>query len=568
MFSIKDAVRKTVITVSLAALTTSFFTGCSQQPTVSSNDLYPTTSEVTTQYTDDINPGDKDTNHDANTFSIKYKYWYDNPDVKETQDKALVEADPGGDNPNGETFLGLAGLPLYTDPSGNQYIISGRTVCYLADGKISPIDSYFLRDTNGNKIYTLVDMTKEDFAKYRKEFDVALSKTDRKQAADYNERINSDSDVTNSEQLKELYINNIKVYDVDHQAITVSNTIGLNTIFATVNNGLTEQTDTGYKITLFTAAGLVEITATETADNRYELTYSTGIDKVITAPDELTFADTNAILTLSALEDYLGFDVETYDDFINIVTDNKDIVSPDSAVTLAELDQNTDVNMNPDISNLDPENPMPVSKPASEHESTEPEKKPETQAKPADNKTPDGKYDLAATDIINPDGTYSSELKPGVTNPGDGFVLDADTIEWLNTCGKGQSNPANIPYSDITVDNAAEAFPYLGWYGSIPGYFEVEPGMTEAQIREVIIKNFNGLNYGTDHSITKDNSPRFFFKSEAEYNEYLAEEQAKIAAIEASDQEMREHRQKVLDGEEKIGDGFSQEQLDDFFSGR
>lgn len=73
MFSIKDAVRKTVVAVSLAALTTSFFAGCSQQPTVSSNDLYPTTSEATTQYTDDINPGDKDTNHDANTFSIKYK---------------------------------------------------------------------------------------------------------------------------------------------------------------------------------------------------------------------------------------------------------------------------------------------------------------------------------------------------------------------------------------------------------------------------------------------------------------------------------------------------------------
>ena len=112
MFSIKDAVRKTVVAVSLAALTTSFFAGCSQQPTVSDVDLYPPsiTTEVSTPYTeeltDDINPGINDETHDANTFSIKYKYWYDNPDVKETQDKALAEADPGGDNPNGETFLG------------------------------------------------------------------------------------------------------------------------------------------------------------------------------------------------------------------------------------------------------------------------------------------------------------------------------------------------------------------------------------------------------------------------------------------------------------------------------
>lgn len=154
MFSIKDTLRKTIITTSaLAVFATSFFTGCSQQPTVSSSELYPTTSEATTQYTDDINPGDKDTNHDSNNFSIKYKYWYDNPDVKETQDKALAEADPGGDNPNGETFLNLPGLPLYTDPSGNQYIISGRTIVYVNDGKITGPEAKLLRDSNGNKIY-------------------------------------------------------------------------------------------------------------------------------------------------------------------------------------------------------------------------------------------------------------------------------------------------------------------------------------------------------------------------------------------------------------------------------
>ena len=99
MFSIKDAVRKTIVTVSLAALTTSFFAGCSQQPTVSDVDLYPPsiTTEVSTPYTeeltDDINPGINDETHDANTFSIKYKYWYDNPDVKETQDKALARSE-------------------------------------------------------------------------------------------------------------------------------------------------------------------------------------------------------------------------------------------------------------------------------------------------------------------------------------------------------------------------------------------------------------------------------------------------------------------------------------------
>lgn len=75
MFSLKDAVRKTILAVSLAAVTTSFFVGCNDK-TINSNDLYPTTAEATVDsITDVIDPGDKDTDHDANTFSIKYKYW-------------------------------------------------------------------------------------------------------------------------------------------------------------------------------------------------------------------------------------------------------------------------------------------------------------------------------------------------------------------------------------------------------------------------------------------------------------------------------------------------------------
>lgn len=51
--------------------------------------------------------------------------------------------DPGGDD-NGTTFLDLAGLPIYTDASGNEYIISGRSIVYLHNGKISSKDLYNL----------------------------------------------------------------------------------------------------------------------------------------------------------------------------------------------------------------------------------------------------------------------------------------------------------------------------------------------------------------------------------------------------------------------------------------
>lgn len=213
MFSIKDAVRKTVVAVSLAALTTSFFAGCSQQPTVSDVDLYPQsiTTEVSTPYTeeltDDINPGINDETHDVNTFSIKYKYWYDNPDVKEAQDKALAEADPGGDNPNGETFLGIPGLPLYTDPSGNQYIISGRTVCYLADGKLASKDMYnLMRKTGtGERIYYGLTQTAEDI------LSTFLKRSaGKEQPATYEDRKAQDAEATLNSATYAIYVNNIE----------------------------------------------------------------------------------------------------------------------------------------------------------------------------------------------------------------------------------------------------------------------------------------------------------------------------------------------------------------------
>ena len=46
-----------------------------------------------------------------------------------------------------------------------------------------------------------------------------------------------------------------------------------------------------------------------------------------------------------AVEHYLGYDIEVYDDFINIVTDNKDIITPDSILP-AEAESLADSTLN------------------------------------------------------------------------------------------------------------------------------------------------------------------------------------------------------------------------------
>ena len=200
MFSLKDTIRKTIIAVSLAAVTTSIFTGCNNNQPVSSNDLYPPTitAEAPPSLTDDIDP----TTPDANNFSIKFKYWYDNPDVQEAQAKTPT---PGGDD-SGETFLDLAGLPIYTDSSGNQYIISGRTPVYLKDGKISEKDMLNLRsESDGKRFYMMYPAEAFDSLTAVKDKIAASEKT---QPATYDERVENDTPATKIEGTVAVYMNN------------------------------------------------------------------------------------------------------------------------------------------------------------------------------------------------------------------------------------------------------------------------------------------------------------------------------------------------------------------------
>ena len=327
MFSIKDAVRKTVVAVSLAALTTSFFAGCSQQPTVSDVDLYPPsiTTEVSTPYTeeltDDINPGINDETHDANTFSIKYKYWYDNPDVKETQDKALAEADPGGDNPNGETFLGIPGLPLYTDPSGNQYIISGRTVCYLADGKLASKDMYnLLRKTGtGERIYYGLTQTAEDI------LSTFLKRSaGKEQPATYEDRKAQDTEATLNSVTYAIYVNNIET----GMTTTPDGMIEVSSVLPSY--GVANYASDEQALYLHTAAVSNLKLEFKTEADTITIEYSTGEKDENISTKEIILAGDMLKMSPEAVEHYLGYDIEVYDDFINIVTDNKDIITPDS----------------------------------------------------------------------------------------------------------------------------------------------------------------------------------------------------------------------------------------------
>lgn len=554
MFSLKDTVRKTILAVSLAAVTTSFFVGCNDK-TINSNDLYPTTAEATVDsITDVIDPGDKDTNHDANTFSIKYKYWYDNQDVQEAQEQTFKDNDPGGDD-NGTTFLNLAGLPIYTDASGNEYIISGRSIVYLHNGKISSTESILLRDESGNKVYAVSQEPSTITNKVEK-FDDYMSTNNLTQAETLEERKERDAaaDEKNISDNLTIYINNLET------ALRTNNHyISLKDVYDAVDGlgyiDTSSLADGKAAVTINTAAGFVTVNFSQTEDE-IQVTYSTKIKGTTLVKDEECVVGPDSIYFVpDALEKVLGYDVEVYDDFINIVTDNHDLFSSANIVSSATVAKACDNNYDVSIDDIDPQNPIPESKPG---DVQKPDTKPaETQAKPANNKTPDGKYTLADSDIINKDGTYTqTEFDPSSipTWSRDDFT-EAD---WNRVGTKDyQSNSSKIPYSAITVENAADAFPFLGYAGKDPGYIEI----LSTDSRQTIIDKIYDNLIGNDASMYPDLYKYHTYSSEAEYQQALADEKK---AEQAAEDLANKAREEEKDGK-PIGGNLSTEELDELF---
>lgn len=91
--------------------------------------------------------------------------------------------------------------------------------------------------------------------------------------------------------------------------------------------------------------------------------------------------------------------------------------------------------------------------------------------------------------------------------------------------------------------------------------------MTDEEILKVIAANLYCSTPGYGNALTPKNYPRFF-KSEAEYNQYLADEAAKAAAIDQRDQEAREEWEKIKNGEATIGGNGSEDFYNDLLNSR
>lgn len=339
----KTGTRKAIATMLALALSTTIFTGCSKEETSSTIDTSNTsssTSSLSNPIGGDIDNGKLFRDE---IFDMRYKHWYDNPEVVESQKDIFEAALEGTDT--GEKYMNT--FPIYRDPSGYKYYISGRTPVYITGGSTDNNGAWQLRNTDmGNLRY--VDKVANDISKVSENLSPS---------SDYTDYIGDRAFANLGEDIMyDVYLNNINVgatYSVDRGTMPISkwlekyNLASLKLPESMVSNPelYTNLPDVP-TLYLCTGAGQSEITF-DTIDDpedtewngSWKIEYkSEGFEQAAKKSEIML---TNGVLcaTPRAIETVLGFKILVDDDSktINIITDNKDLAGVDSTIDTSSL---------------------------------------------------------------------------------------------------------------------------------------------------------------------------------------------------------------------------------------
>ena len=325
MSSLKDISRRAVTMLMGAAMATAIFSGCT--PTQHTN------SE------DNIGGDNSSNNSDSSvvfddSFGIKYKYWYDNVEAEDKLEGTKTN----------DSYFHLTGLPIYRTADGKFFVKSGKVQVEIENGKIVS-DTYALRTEDGYKVYYSdddgdIDGRVDIFNDWKSQNGYSVDSTMEERMAADMANGQTEKDLTASAL---LYVNDL----VTNESV-VSNRIYINDVYSVAGGiGKCGVTDGKGYITMFTAAGQIDLTVEAQDDNTYKVTYSTDDDPVtlIKGTDMDLDADKDDIwMTPSVMEQVLGYDVEvcegtdSEDVRVNVVTDTYDkfkksnIVSEDTQV--------------------------------------------------------------------------------------------------------------------------------------------------------------------------------------------------------------------------------------------
>lgn len=192
-----------------------------------------------------------------------------------------------------------------------------------------------LRKTGtGERIYYGLTQTAEDI------LSTFLKRSaGKEQPATYEDRKAQDTEATLNSVTYAIYVNNIET----GMTTTPDGMIEVSSVLP--GYGVANYASDEQALYLHTAAVSNLKLEFKTEADTITIEYSTGEKDENISTKEIILAGDILKMSPEAVEHYLGYDIEVYDDFINIVTDNKDIITPDSILP-AEAESLADSTLN------------------------------------------------------------------------------------------------------------------------------------------------------------------------------------------------------------------------------
>lgn len=283
---------------------TTFFTGCSSnQP---ESDISTSTSTSTSS---ELLSG---TPVSDSQFSVQFEYWYDS--IKSTFDNKF--------EPTGETLFSR--LPIYRDNNGKEFIVSGREQFYTSPDSLPVNDMvrHLRKEVTGERYYATL---REPAGTIAAKFNALLEKDGARAPETYEERVSSDNKLTLNDSIEyKVFLNNIDTgltYKTSYRQIELYPILAEHQLAWFKNNG-----DGTAILRLFTGTGNVEIEIAETPEGLLEFTYPDKVEHGYANKLEFGMMATSFGISPDKIQTLLGYDIDVYSTYINIVTDNKDLV--------------------------------------------------------------------------------------------------------------------------------------------------------------------------------------------------------------------------------------------------
>ena len=431
----KETIKKIIVSVMAMASITTFFVGCSGNQ----ESLPPDTSTTVSSSVVET-PGIPVA---TGEFSIQFAYWFD----------SVTEAFTNPFEATGELFLNK--IPIYRDTDGNELIVSGRQPIYLKDKKIAPNDLFrnLRTEATGERVYAYLETPAKEISE---DFEKLLKDTKTTQLQALAERISNDNRLAFLDDVRyDVYVNNMPT-DITYS--TADKVIPIYSILNKLNLAWFKGdiTNNSAILKLYTGVGTIEIQIEVNDEGLYIWSYPDQIDTGVVNGSEFRFTSNGFSLSPEKIQSLLGYDIDVYSggvNYINIVTDNKDLITPSSDLNIENPMDINDV-LDPELNYVDTSKPI---KPESSGEDTSTSEPTDTSSDASSSEPTSDTHEPTSQPTSSSSNSTPNTSKPETSTPTTSKPTSSSSSSGGNTTSTWNPNAeGNKPgkYKDSYIDAA------------------------------------------------------------------------------------------------------------------